>query len=84
MNFPKFYLLFELTQLCLIPYIFSLIWTGNNRAVKIAGGKRPDGKSREGKVRVGNDWAAERLDPGIKLACRRLFIFLGNFEEISR
>ena len=63
MNFPKFYLLFELTQLRFIPYIFPLIWMGNNRAVKIAGGKRPEGKSREGKVRVGNDWAAERLDP---------------------
>ena len=64
-NFPKFYLLFELTQLRFIPYIFSLIWMGNNRTVKIAGGKSPDGKSREGNVRVGNDWAAERLDPCI-------------------
>ena len=62
-NFPKFYLLVELTQLRFIPYIFSLIWMGNNRTVKIAGGKSPDGKSREVKVRVGNDWAAERLDP---------------------
>ena len=63
LNFLKFYLLFELTQLRFIPYIFSLKWMGNNREVKIAGGKNPDGKSREGNVRLGNDWAAERLDP---------------------